>query len=473
MDVSTILQYALSRGFQINPDVLGVLERASVEDIRHVIKEIVREKLKSGGRTISSSDIICALGGSPADEPFENRCEVVVDPTGKTASGEGVVGFGSLFVSRYEKMRRVVAGRPEAKSFKRVASIKANGVGDGAYTCGLVWGFDEPTRKRGGRLFLEDPTGTLELIVPYEEGGGSVIPAQDQFVVVRVADGRSGGLIAQEIDVPDVAMRAPNKSTTDVYAVLLSDLHVGSRYFMKKEFDGFLAWLSSDEPMALRVGFVLICGDVVDGVGIYPNQNKELVLYTAEEQMARLDELVGRIPERIKVVISPGNHDPGRRALPQPAIPRRYASALWERPNVVMVGNPATVLLNGVRVLMYHGQGIDDVVKVMPNLSYQNPTNAMKVLLRSRHLSPIYGRGTPIAPELEDMMVVEDVPDIFHAGHVHVTAAEKYRGVTLINSGAWQAMTPFQESAGITPSPGYAVLVNLKTHMTTTRAFSD
>ena len=34
----------------------------------------------------------------------------------------------------------------------------------------------------------------------------------------------------------------------------------------------------------------------------------------------------------------PGNHDPGRRALPQPAIPQKYNSGLWERENIEMVG---------------------------------------------------------------------------------------------------------------------------------------
>ena len=43
----------------------------------------------------------------------------------------------------------------------------------------------------------------------------------------------------------------------------------------------------------------------------------------------------------------------------------------------------------------------------------------MKHLLRARHLSPIYGSQTPIAPEMEDLLVIEDVPDIFHVGHVH------------------------------------------------------
>ena len=87
----------------------------------------------------------------------------------------------------------------------------------------------------------------------------------------------------------------------------------------------------------------------------------------------------------------------------------------------------------------------------------------MRRFLQARHLSPIYGSQTPIAPETEDMMVIDEVPDIFHAGHVHVVGFDMYRGVLILNSGAWQHQTPFQAGVGITPTTGMAVIVNLKT----------
>ena len=61
------------------------------------------------------------------------------------------------------------------------------------------------------------------------------------------------------------------------------------------------------------------------------------------------------------------------------------------------------------------------------------------------------------------MMVMDDVPDIFHSGHVHFVGLDMYKGVLIINSGAWQRQTDFQESVGITPTPGMAIMVNLQT----------
>jgi DNA polymerase II small subunit len=295
----------------------------------------------------------------------------------------------------------------------------------------------------------------------------------DQFVMERISFGKNGGFIVKDIIIPDIPEHVPNRSKTETYAAFLSDLHIGSMYFMEKELNDFISWLSSSDPVARKIRFVLICGDVVDGVGIYPNQDKELDFVDIYEQLKKTAELLSKIPQHIKVFVTPGNHDPGRRALPQPAIPEIYNSDLWNQKNISMLGNPAMVSLNGVKVLMFHGQSIDDVVRTTPGLSYDKPAQVMRYLLQARHLSPIYGSQTPLAPELDDMMIIDEVPDIFHSGHVHVVDLDLYRGILILNSGAWQHQTPFQAGVGITPTPGLAVIVNLKTFKVYTKDFTS
>ena len=78
------------------------------------------------------------------------------------------------------------------------------------------------------------------------------------------------------------------------------------------------------------------------------------------------------------------------------------------------------------------------------------PVNVMRHLLRARHLSPIYGSQTPIAPEQEDLLVIDEVPDIFHVGHVHrAPGGHVSGGFADVNSGSWQRQTPFQASVGM------------------------
>lgn len=459
-EMTFALNYALNRGFQIHPDAFEFLEKMDVKKLERTIKEIVRQKARQRLYQISQDDLEAYLGtGEDLDAPY--TYEVVSDPTARITSAEGVDGYNALFASRFKKLRQIVSDRPEAKMLKTAAAAKS-GKPDDMYVCGLLTSKD--VERNFTKLVLEDPTGSFEgVIFDAELQKKAHALLADQFVMARAGVGKNMGFVIRDLILPDVPDRQANRSETEIFAAFLSDLHIGSKYFMEKEFAEFVSWLSGTDPVARKVRFVLICGDVVDGVGIYKDQDRELVCQTLEEQLEKVRSLLEGIPEGVKVFIMPGNHDPGRRALPQPAIPKKYNSALWESDDIIMVGNPATVSLNGVQVLMFHGQSIDDIVKTTPGLSYDSPVDVMRHLLRARHLSPIYGSQTPIAPESEDLLVIDDVPDIFHVGHVHKAQLDTYRGVLLLNSGSWQRQTPFQASVGMVPNPGIAIVVNLKT----------
>jgi len=460
-ELTYALNYALNKGFQIHPNAFEFLENVDVKKLEKIIREIVREKTKQKLFQINQDDLENYFG-IKEDKDLQTDYKVLFDPSSKITSGEGISGYNSLFVSRFNKLKRIISDRPESRLLKPIASVKTTKSDDDVYVCGLVTA--RINERNITKLLLEDPSGSLEgIIFDSELQKSADLLLNDQFIMVRLGFGKNSGLIVKDLISPDIPDQATNRSVSETFAVFLSDLHIGSKYFMEEEFSDFVSWLSSPDPVARKIRFVLIGGDAVDGVGIYPNQDKELVCQTIEEQLKKMEDLIDKIPNYIKIFIMPGNHDPGRRALPQPAIPKKYNFGLWERENIIMVGNPAVVSLNGVKVLMFHGQSIDDIVKTTPGLSYDSPTNVMKHLLKARHLSPIYGSQTPIAPEMEDLMVIEDIPDIFHVGHVHRAQLDMYKGILLINSGSWQNQTPFQASVGMTPNPGIALMVNLKT----------
>ena len=460
-ELTFVLNYALKKGFQIHPDAFEFLENVDIKKLEKIIKEIVREKTKQKLFQINQDDLENYFG-IKEDKNLKSDYKVLFDPSNKITSAEGISGYNLLFTSRFNKLKKIISDRPESKMLKSIASIKATKSNDDMYVCGLVT--SKINERNVTKLLLEDPSGSLEgIIFDNELRKTADLLLNDQFIMARVGIGKNSGLIIKDLISPDVPDKASNRSESETFAVFLSDLHIGSKYFMEEEFSDFVSWLSSPDPVARKIRFLLIGGDLVDGVGIYPNQDKELLCQTLEEQLKKMESLISKIPNYIKIFIIPGNHDPGRRALPQPAIPKKYNSEVWEKENVIMVGNPAVVSLNGVKVLMFHGQSIDDIVKTTPGLSYDRPTDVMKHLLRARHLSPIYGSQTPIAPEVEDFMVIEDIPDIFHVGHVHRAQLDMYKGILLINSGSWQNQTPFQSSVGMTPNPGIALMVNLKT----------
>ena len=457
----TALNYALSRGFQIHPDAFKILEKIDSKELERIIRQVVREKAKQNLFLINQNDLKVFVD-TQVDESVGDRHVILSDPTKKITSAEGIEGYGALFADRYSKLLKIILQRSQANKLATVEIVKAGKPKDDVFVAGLI--MDRKIDRGVTRLTFDDPSGSLETLVFNEElqtTANSLLI--DQFIMQRISTGKNGGFITKEIIVPDIPDHITNHSKTETYAVLISDLHVGSKYFMEEEFESFISWLSSPDPVARKVRFVLVCGDIIDGIGIFPNQDKELLLMDLNKQMEKAAQLIDKIPKHIKVFIIPGNHDPGRRALPQPAIPEKHNLNLWNRENFFMLGNPSMVELNGVKILMFHGQSLDDVVGTTPGLSYSQPAKAMRVLLKSRHLSPIYGKRTPIAPELEDMMVINEIPDILHSGHIHVVDLDMYKGVLIVNSGAWQTQTPYQASIGITPTPGIAVIVNLAT----------
>lgn len=476
-EVFSALSYATSKGFQIHPDAFAMLKGLDA-DVLKTVQEIIRSKKPSKNGVILVDDIKNLLSPRKDDSPIEHICTILSDPTEKVATSEGIGGYTTLFRSRFEKSMRILAQRPASQRISKIASVKQTSRVIGKFVekgekmhdngstmvAGLL--MSRRAKKNGVEITVDDYTGMLSIMAVAEDMKKQVSAlALDQMVMLEFEKNkRVPGLTIKSVMTPDIPDHLPNRSRSEAYAVLISDLHVGSKYFMEKEFLRFLDWLSSDDDLVSKIRFLCVGGDLIDGVGVFPNQDNELLEMDTDKQMNHAALLLAKVPGHIKVLVIPGNHDPGRRALPQPAIPRKgLADHLYGLPNCVMLGNPALIELNGVKLLMYHGQSLDDVIATTPGLSYAKPAEAMKVFLKARHLAPTYGGRTPVAPESEDLMVISEVPDILHSGHVHVTDVQSYRGTLIVNSGAWQSQTKYQQTMGISPTPGFAILVNLAT----------
>jgi DNA polymerase II small subunit len=440
-----------------------------------LVDRILMEKAKAGGgaRMITESDVVTVMPETPqggaeeakavADEPSE--LEVVLDPTPAIAPAEATDGFNRLFLDRYERLSAILRSRLDARGLVTVSAARRLGTNKKAKIAGLL--SDRSNRRGSVELRVDDPTGVMRVVCqekPVEEAALRV--PFDGMVVMEVSRGRSGQFYADSVTLPDVPGRKASSSSHRVYALLLSDLHIGSRMFLSADFERFLQWINGklgDEDVVNRVKYLVIAGDLVDGVGVYPGQEYQLAEKDPRKQYETAAALLKQVPGRVQIVLSPGNHDAVRQALPQPAVPPDLAGSLYGMENVRWVGDPAYVKLHGVSFLVYHGKSLDDVIATTPALRYDDPTEAMKLLLRARHLSPTYGKRTALSPELRDFMVIDQVPDVLHSGHVHTYGELNYRGTLLINSGTWQAQTDFQVNMGLEPTPSIIPLIDLST----------
>ena len=223
-----------------------------------------------------------------------------------------------------------------------------------------------------------------------------------------------------------------------------------------------------------KIRYLFIAGDLVDGISVYPGQRENLLLDSNADQYALLASKLKRLPERLMVFCIPGNHDACRQALPKPPIPREFAEPLYKLDRIHMLGDPSQVSVEGVKVLITHGDSLDDMVTNLPGAKYTSPAYAMMELLRKRHLAPIYGGKTELAPLSRDWLVVDTPPDVVHFGHAHHIAVSRYNNsIQIINSGTFQSQTDFMRRQGVDPTPGIVTLLNLRTGQPTLRYFMD
>lgn len=481
MQESGAIARVLSSGYMLDARAFEIIKGLPESvDVEGLVEKLLEQKASAPGevKVITESDVQKLI---PQEEPLDLRApaqdfvevEVLSDPTQAIAPAEGAEGFERLFRDRYQRLFSIVRERLDTKGSATVAATKNLAPGKKVKVAGLL---AERTSRRGTvELRVDDPTGTLKVACqdPLVEKAALEAPL-DSMVVVDVSRAKSGQMFTDSVVLPDVPGRRPVSSSRRVYAVLLSDLHIGSRMFLADDFARFLLWLNGglgDKDIVSRVKYLVIAGDLVDGVGVYPGQEFQLAERDPKKQYEVASELLKKVPGHIQIVLSPGNHDAVRQALPQPAVAVDMAESLYAMDNVRWVGDPAYVKLHGVTFLIYHGKSLDDVIATTPNLAYDRPTDAMKLLLKARHLAPTYGKRTALSPELRDYMVVDQVPDVFHVGHVHTYGELSYRGTVLLNSGTWQAQTNFQSNMGLDPTPSIVPVLDLSSLKVSRRNF--
>jgi DNA polymerase II small subunit len=285
----------------------------------------------------------------------------------------------------------------------------------------------------------------------------------------KAGDGRGGPIVfidsVLKADIPGNHRRRISEQK-DVLAVFTSDIHIGSRMYLEKEWSRMIGWLRGERDASLkasegnRVKYFVVAGDLVDGIGIYPDQDKDLIHPDITRQYEALAESLAMIPDHVEIILMPGNHDAVRIAEPQPPLPKEFQE-LFSNSNVRFLSNPTHFSIGGVHVAGYHGKSIDDMVTIFKDVTYEDPIPGMKEMLRSRHYGPTYGMRNQLAPEEEDLLVIEEVPDIFVSGHVHRFGMDNYKGVQLIEGSTWQSQTPFQKMMNLQPQPAKLGVVDL------------
>ena len=278
LDTQTIVQRFLDTRLQVHPEVVRYLaEKDDPGLIDRILASI------PGDTVVVSTRHIPGLFHDRDGSRFltDPQCEVVRGRSG-TSSGPCVVGdYVHYFRNRYNRLSSMIRSRVDPipiEALKKTGRYKQ----ELCSITGLV--MDVRGTTNGHRMAeIEDATGTIPVLFNKDRPGFSdaelLVP--DEVVGVRgtlSADSRL--FFSDQLFRPDIPLsHSPFTSEDPGKAALISDVHVGSDTFLEEAWNRFADWLDDSD-----VSYLLIAGDLVDGIGIYPGQEHELTIPNIYEQ---------------------------------------------------------------------------------------------------------------------------------------------------------------------------------------------
>ncbi len=387
--------------------------------------------------------------------------------------------FKMYFLSRYEKLRAILEKRITGGLLSG-ADLRPGEYGD-SYIIIMVDSKELAKNHRGGIIIGDDPYSRFRVYIPFD-----VDPdlrrkfdrvMLDTVIALKVRAVRSEKfVIATDIIFPDLPrIRTRNRANKPTKIVVAGDIHLGSKQFMREKFERFIKFLRGEtknnklNELAEEIEYIIFIGDLVDGVGVYPQQKDELAIFNQKKQYELLAEYLSKIPDDKLIIAIPGNHDASTRLVPQPPISEKLAKPLYELPTIQILSNPSMIDLRGVKILLYHGQGFERLAGIL-GIKLENIHSVTIETLRWRHLCPQWGL-IPQAPTYEDHLVIEEEPDVVVTGHLHICDSGRYRGTAILSVGSFEGLTTWQRDIGISPTVGYFQVLDIQTYnLTTLRA---
>jgi DNA polymerase II small subunit len=249
----------------------------------------------------------------------------------------------------------------------------------------------------------------------------------------------------------------PKHYTVAKYICAISDVHVGANNFREDKFENFIKYVND----TASIKYLVVAGDICEGVAVYSEQNGSLSLAhgTMDEQVLSMNAIFSKFRKDLNIILSPGNHDSGV-GLAEPQ-PNPYSNVKFNHPHITCVTNPAFLQIEGLDYLVYHGRALSAYIRDIELFTTENTVDICEYLVKVGHIASMLDVMNVARITNMDYMHIESRPHIFHVGHTHIANVKHSKGTTYVNGGTFQDITPYQQSMGIAPTVGTAVLINI------------
>jgi len=391
--------------------------------------------------------------------------------------------FINYFRVRFEELRDILINKGLRDNFSSIRRIGGN---NGVYSIiGMVFS-KRITKNKNLLIEIEDLTGRAVVLINREnkelfERAQSLL--LDDIVAFNVS-GSSRMLFVSDFIYPDSKLESERFGNRDEFVAFSGDLHVGSKMFLEGNLMRFVNWLNGEvgdsrqRELARKVKYLVLSGDNIEGVGVYPGQERSLAIKGCRGQYEKLAEVLGKIRKDIEIIMCPGQHDAVWIGEPQPSIMKKWGGSLNELSNLKMVSNPAVIEIGGLKVMVYYGGSLNKFIDEIPRgrrseVGGRRSVEVVEEILKKRHLAPIYGEMDIVPNKEGDDLVLGDLPDVFVVGGQHRAMVGNYNNILTILTSCWQSRTDFEEKVGSEPDPCKVPILNLKSKEIKILDFSD
>lgn len=200
-------------------------------------------------------------------------------------------------------------------------------------------------------------------------------------------------------------------------AIVISDLHIGSRFFLHHDFENFLSDIPEDCELILN-------GDIID------NPNKKL-----QWPHNRVLHLIEQVSRRQRVIWVRGNHDNG------------YAHNGFKHIHF------KTYYTIENRLLINHGYDFDEIMprsqvfiksfKMIHNLMIKFGSNPVHVANYAKKFEFLYKVLRDNVMKNAVNYALENGYEAVICGHTHYPEDRVYNGIRYMNTGAWTESPAF------------------------------
>lgn len=232
-------------------------------------------------------------------------------------------------------------------------------------------------------LVLEDKTGYITLSLDEQHLNQLV---EDEVIGV-VCEKTDDEVTVKNVIFPDVPLRKViNKTKKDVYCLFISDLHMDSKSFNEKGYENFIEWLNKQNNEM----YIFVLGDI-------SSSKKDVNRFCSD--ISGYQSIFVKGDKDIEI-------------------------------DVDFYNSPLFLKIENVGIFLFHGENLDNYLSI-----WNSPIEILTNLIKKRHLDPIFNSSKKIYNE--DPYLLETIPDIVVAGHLHQPGITNYKGITIISNGSF------------------------------------